>query len=51
MPYKTSMDPDDTDFWPTIRIKVPPDNNQRWEDIRKERDSDYEAMAYLLEHV
>jgi hypothetical protein len=44
-------DPDDTDFWPTIRIKVPPDINQRWEDIRKERDSDYEAMAYLLEHV
>jgi hypothetical protein len=43
--------PKDSDFWPIIRISVPPDVHRRWKEICDARDSDYEAMVFLLEHV
>lgn len=47
---------DDTGFWPTVKVQVPPDVYERWQAWVKTRtddegDDDAEAFAALLDHA
>lgn len=42
-------EPDDRDFWPVVRLKVPPDLNDRWREVVKDHDDDeLAAFTYLV---